>query len=140
LSGARQGQVALGFSDAARLNEAVKTPIYLSVAVGLLLSGCGDKSSQPATTTNAASTGGSIATAPADYLSGLGKAQQSAVKTVDTTSVNKAIQLFNVDQGRNPNDLNELVEKHYLPQVPTPPFGTKLEYDATAGTVKVMKQ
>ena len=59
---------------------------------------------------------------------------------MDTTSVNQAIQLFNVDQGRNPKDLNELVEKRYLPMVPAAPAGSKLVYDATAGTVKVVKQ
>ena len=79
-------------------------------------------------------------TAPVDYLNAMGKAQQSAVKTVDTTSLDQAIQLFNVDQGRNPKDLNELVEKKYMPQLPTPPYGTKLDYDANAGTVKVVKQ
>ena len=112
--------------------------ILLWISIGALLTGCGEKSSPSSQGTNTTS-GGSVATAPADYLGALAKGQQTAVKTVDTTSVNKAIQLFNVDQGRNPNDLNELVEKHYLPQVPTPPYGTKLEYDANAGTVKVVK-
>ena len=105
-----------------------------------LLAGCGEKSApsgHPPTTSTSETT---PANAPAGYLGAMGKAQQSAVKTVDTTSVNQAIQLFNVDQGRNPKDLNELVEKKYLPLVPTPPPGTKLEYDANAGTVKIVKQ
>src|SRR5438874_7458947 len=114
----------------------MKTPFCLSVVAGLLLAGCGEKSSQPATATNANSSGGSPLTAPVDYLGAMGKAQQNAVKTVDTTSLNQAIQMFNVGEGRNPKDLNELVEKKYLPQLPTPPFGTKLDYDASAGTVK----
>jgi hypothetical protein len=78
--------------------------------------------------------------APADYVGALGKAQQTAVKTVDTTSLNQAIQLFNVDQGRNPKDLNELVEKKFIPKLPDAPRGMKLEYDATAGKVTVVKQ
>lgn len=90
--------------------------------------------------TNTASSGTSPVDAPGGYLQAIAKGQQSAVKTIDTTSINKAIELFNVDQGRNPRDLNELVEKKYLPQIPTPPFGTKLVYDANAGTVKVEKQ
>ena len=96
-------------------------------------------SSQSAAVTNAPATGNPL-DAPAGYLNALAKGQQSAVKTIDTTSVNKAIELFNVDQGRNPKDLNELVQKKYLPQVPTPPYGTRLVYDANTGTVKVEKQ
>jgi hypothetical protein len=97
----------------------------------MFLAGCGDKS---------ASGGGSVATAPVDYLKSAADAKQSAVKTVDTTSIDKAIQLFNVDQGRNPKDLNELVEKKFIPAIPTPPYGSKLVYDADAGTVKVVKE
>ena len=78
--------------------------------------------------------------APADYVGALGKAQQGAVKTVDTTSLNQAIQLFNVDQGRNPKDLNELVEKKFIPKIPDAPRGMKLEYDAGAGKAKVVPE
>ena len=118
----------------------MKTNFCVLVAVPLLFGGCGDKPNQPAQGTNATSSGGSVATAPVDYLGAMGKAQQNAVKTVDTTSVNQAIQQFNIGEGRNPKDLNELVEKHYMPLIPTPPHGTKLEYDADAGTVRVVKQ
>jgi len=103
------------------------------------LAGCGDKSA-PAGQTNATTSGSSPLSAPADYVGALGKAQQSAVKTVDTTSINKAIQMFGVDQGRNPKDLNELVEKKYLVKIPDAPYGMKLVYDAQAGSVTVVKQ
>ena len=79
-------------------------------------------------------------TAPVDYLAAAAKAQQSAVKTVDVASINQAIQMFNVDKGRNPKDLNELVTEKYMPKLPTPPYGTKLEYDANTGKVTVVKQ
>jgi len=106
-----------------------------------LCSACNQQSgNSTAASTNATTAGASAADAPAGYLNALVKGQQAAVKTVDTASINKAIELFNVDQGRNPKDLNELVQKKYLPQIPTPPYGTKLVYDATAGTVKVVKQ
>ena len=59
---------------------------------------------------------------------------------MDTTSLNQAIQMFNVDKGRYPKDLNELVAEKYVPKLPAAPIGTKLEYDATAGKVKVVKQ
>src|SRR2546421_12824056 len=107
-------------------------------ALGLLLVGCGEKSNQPtAGTTN--STSGSVLTAPVDYLRAAGKAQQSAVKTVDTASLNQAIQLFNVEKGRNPKDLDELVREKFIPQIPAAPYGTKLVYDAGAGKVSVVK-
>ena len=114
----------------------------LAVITFLWVAGCGDKTDKPssATATNASTSSGNPLTAPVDYLAAAGKAQQSAIKTVDTTSLNQAIQLFNVDQGRNPKDLNELVEKKYIPQVPPAPFGMKLVYDANTGKVTVAKQ
>ncbi len=119
----------------------MRISLLLLVVTGLLLSGCGGNSDKPAQSTNAAaSSEGGVLSAPADYVGGVVKAQQTAVKTIDTASLNKAIQMFNVQEGRNPRDLNELVEKKYYPQIPTPPFGTKIEYDATSGEVKVVKQ
>jgi hypothetical protein len=112
---------------------------FLSLLLILSLVGCGEKSDkQGSGSTNASS--GSPLNAPADYLHGLGKAQQSAVKTVDTSSLNQAIQLFNVDKGRNPKDLDELVKEKFIPQVPAAPYGYKLVYDAGAGKVSVVKE
>src|SRR5713101_4700444 len=113
----------------------------LCLLTASLLSGCGEKSDKPAAgTTNATGPGSSPLTAPVDYLRAAGKAQQSAVKTVDTASLNQAIQLFNVEKGRNPKDLNELVEQKFIPQIPPAPAGTKLVYDAVAGKVSVVKE
>jgi hypothetical protein len=109
----------------------------------LVLAGCGEKSSGPGPSTNSSSaveSGTSVATAPADYLKAVTKSQQTAVKTVDTASIAKAIELFNVDQGRFPKDLNELVEKKFMPQIPQPPHGMKLAYDALTGTVKIVPE
>ena len=117
----------------------MKTLFCFCLAASLFLIGCGGSSDKPAQPTNATA-GSSPLSAPADYVGALGKAQQTAVKTVDTTSLNQAIQLFNVENGRNPKDLNELVEKKFIPRVPAAPYGMKLEYDAAAGKVKVVKQ
>jgi len=66
---------------------------------------------------------GSVLTAPVDYIKAAGnKAENVAIKTIDTTSLNQAVQLFNVDKGRNPKDLNELVEQKYIPQIPPAPL------------------
>jgi hypothetical protein len=75
-----------------------------------------------------------------DYLNAVVKAQQVATKQVDVAFINQAIQQFNVMEGRNPKDLNELVEKKYMGKIPPVPYGSKLDYDASSGQVKVVKQ
>jgi len=118
----------------------MKTFYFAVVPLSLFL-GCGQKTDQSsAGTTNATGGGSSPLTAPVDYLRAAGKAQQSAVKTVYTASLNQAIQLFNVEKGRNPKDLNELVEQKFIPQIPAAPYGTKIVYDAQSGKVSVVKQ
>jgi hypothetical protein len=116
----------------------MKTPVYLSLATSLFLVGCDENPNKPAQATNGAASGSSPLSAPADYVGALGKAKQAAVKTVDTTSLNQAIQMFSVENGRNPKDLNELVEKQFISKIPDAPYGMKLDYDATSGKVKVV--
>ncbi len=116
----------------------MKTPLVISLLALALAAGCGDNSSPPVQKTN--TTAGSPLTAPVDYLGAAGKAQQSAVKTVDTASINQAIQLFQLDRGRYPKDLNELVQEKFLSQIPPTPFGTKLVYSPNSGEVKVVRQ
>jgi len=120
----------------------MKSLFYLSTITALLLVSCGAKSSNsaPPAATNTNTSGGSLLTAPVDYLRAAGKAQQDMVKTVDTTSLDQAIQLFNVDKGRYPKDLNELVQERFIAKIPPVPYGTKLEYDAAVGKVSVVKQ
>lgn len=118
----------------------MKTPLTLAFAAGFLLAGCGEKSSTTAGATNTPSSGDSVVAAPANYLGAITKGEQNAVKTVDTTSLDKAIQMFNVEHGRFPTDLKELVSEKYISQIPTPPYGTRLDYDASAGRVTVVKQ
>ena len=118
----------------------MKTIFCLSLAASLFLTGCGESSDKPGQPTNGAASSGNPLNAPADYVGALGKAKQTAVKTADTASLNQAIQMFGVDQGRNPKDLNELVERKYITKIPDAPYGMKLEYDATAGKVKVVPQ
>ena len=117
----------------------VAMKLMAAISATVLLVGCGEKSS-PTRASNTNATTGNPVTAPVDYLSAIAKGQQSAVKTVDSTSLNKAIQLFNVDHGRNPKDLNELVQEKYIPQLPAAPFGMQLSYDPNSGEVKVVKK
>ena len=114
------------------------------VAAVVVLAGCGDSSSKKTTTAAATNAEpkydtGNPLTAPADYLGAVVQAQKHAEKVIDVSYINQAIQQFNAMEGRLPKDLNELVP-NYMGKLPVPPYGTKLVYDATAGTVKVVKQ
>jgi hypothetical protein len=118
---------------------------FLPLVASSLLIGCGDSSKKAASSptnapASAPTSSGNPLTAPVDYLNSAVNAQRSAVKTVDTTSLDKALELFNVQEGRFPKDLNELVAKRYIPLIPTPPFGTKIVYDTNSGTVNVVKE
>jgi len=118
----------------------MKTSACFCLAVSIVAGGCGDNSNKPAQATNAATSGGGALTAPVDYLGAMGRAQQSAVKTIDTASLKQAIQMFQADQGRLPRNLNELVQEKFLPRIPETPFGTRLDYDPSTGETKVVKQ
>jgi hypothetical protein len=78
--------------------------------------------------------------APGDYLKSAVKGQRDATMTLDTNSLTKAIDLFNVEKGRNPKDLDELVKERYIPSVPKPPYGTKIVYDSASGRVNIVKE
>jgi hypothetical protein len=122
------------------MQKAMKGPLVFAVCGALMVAGCGQDSGQASKSTNAAASGSSPLTAPVDYLGAVAKGQQNAVKTVDTARLNQAVQLFNVDQGRNPKNLDELVAQKYIPQIPAVPYGMKLDYDPTSGKVTVVKQ
>jgi hypothetical protein len=119
----------------------MKSSTALLCAAALALVGCGkrDQASAPETTSSPAA-GQNPITAPVDYLGAVGKAQKAAVKTIDTVSIDQAIRMFQVEEGRLPKDLNELVQEHYLPTLPTPPAGMKFQYDARTGRVSVVPQ
>jgi len=102
----------------------------------MLASGCGD-SSKPGTTANTVS---NVVTAPVNYVGAVVQAQKYSEKQIDLAYVNQAIQQFQAGEGRLPKDLNEMVEMHYLGKVPDAPYGYKIVYDATAGSIKVIKQ
>jgi len=107
----------------------MKLSIFVSLTAAGLLAGCGHDSSSQNAGTNAA----------ADYAGTLGKAKTTADKTIDTAALNQAVQLFNVQEGRYPKTLQELVPK-YAGKIPDAPVGFKLDYDAATGEVKVGPQ
>ena len=108
---------------------------FLSAAACLcFLSGCGGekKSSAPSS--------GNPLTAPADYIGALGKAQKSAQKTLGAVGLDQAIKIFSGDEGRFPTNLNELVSKGTIGQIPPAPRGMKYDYDPKTGTIKVVPE
>jgi hypothetical protein len=111
--------------------------ILISIGTAALLAGCGNKSDSTApqgtNTVNTATNGFG------GYVKSLGEAQKTANKTIDVTSINQALQLFNVQEGRYPKDLKELVPG-YMPKIPDAPAGSKIVYDPANGTVKVVQQ
>jgi hypothetical protein len=123
----------------------MKAFFLISVAAGLLLAGCGKNNSsshpQGTNTSPATNTTSSAQPAPSsvDYLGTLMQADKSAVKTIDVSYLNEAVQLFNTQEGRLPKDLNELVP-NYVGKLPATPYGTKLDYDPSTGVVKVVPQ
>lgn len=115
--------------------------LLVSGLLALFLVGCGNNSdtkSSPAQTN--ASTSGNPITAPVDYLGAVARGQQMAIKTIDLASINQAIQLFQADKGRNPKDLNELVQEGFLGRIPQAPYGMKIVYDPKTAQVSVVKQ
>lgn len=118
----------------------MKTSLLLTAVLGVCLAGCGSKSDSPTVTTNAPTTSGNPLDAPGEYLGAVVKGHQKAVKTVDVASLNQAIQLFQVQEGRYPRSLDELVAEKYIAKIPPAPVGMKIVYDAQAGSVKVVKE
>jgi hypothetical protein len=105
---------------------------YILLAGTLVVVGCGKKQeSTPAPPPPAVHDG---------YLGTLARGQQIAVKGIDTASLNQEVTLFNVQEGRLPKDLNELVTMHYLGKLPEPPPGMKINYDPATGKVTVVPQ
>lgn len=109
--------------------------IIVSIGAAALLAGCGNKSDSATQGTNTVST---ATNGFGGYVKSMAQDQKDAGKTIDTTSINQAIQLFNVQEGHYPKTLQDLVP-NYMPKIPTAPYGYKIEYDASNGSVKVVQ-
>ncbi len=107
----------------------MKAFFLILVAAGLLVAGC-DKSKYGSVEDNKKAL---------DYGGTLVNAKKTADKTIDVSYLNQAVQMFNVQEGRYPKTLEELTPS-YVAKIPPAPIGYKIEYDATKGEVKVVKQ
>lgn len=119
----------------------MRATIFLPLVALVFATGCGpsDNSSSSASTTatnrNMTNDG-----AYGQYMGALAQAKQTAGKTADVASLNRAIDQFYVDKSRYPADLNELVTEKYLTKVPDAPYGMKIDYDPATGKVQVVNQ
>jgi len=105
-----------------------RVSIFYLIVIAALLAGCGE-SPRPQTQVN-----------PADITNNtLVNAKRTADKTIDVSFINQAIQLFNVQEGRNPKTLDELTPK-YVAKIPEAPLGYKLSYDGKKGEVSVVRE
>lgn len=114
--------------------------------VGSILSicflvGCGSSdeksSAELKESTVQASEEGNPLAAPVDYLGAINKANKFANKSIELAQVNKAMQEFKITEGRNPEDLAELVESGFLAQEPKAPYGMEVKYDPQTGKVTI---
>ena len=116
----------------------MKNVLTLLLAAACLCFVTGCKEEKKASSGDTSS--GNPLTAPADYVGAIGKAQKSMEKTLTTAGLDKAIQSFYTTEGRFPKDLNELVSKGVINQIPPPPRGMKYNYDSQAGTLQVVPE
>ena len=130
----------LGFRWQQRTVCVMRIFIPVAAAMVVVLVGCDDSPTRFSTVSTNAPTGGNAGPAPVEYLKSVADAHHSAVKTVDVTSLKKVIDMFNVQEGRLPKKLDELVTRKYLPEIPSPPTGSRIEYDAGTGIVKLVQQ
>jgi hypothetical protein len=77
-------------------------------------------------------------TAPVDYLGAVGGAKKSMEGKIGNIGLTQAIQQFQITEERFPKDLQELVTKGYLAQLPKPPYQMKFAYHPQTGEVKVV--
>jgi hypothetical protein len=117
----------------------MKRFLMLIAVSGLAWAGCSRQENKSAGEPEKGASGNPI-TAPVDYLGAVGQAKRFAEKTVDTVSINKAIQLFYAQEDRFPKDLNELVSRGYIPALPSPPAGMRFAYNPQNGDLRIVSQ
>lgn len=110
--------------------------LFLSIVAALFLAGCGDSSKKATQAYNEVS---NVVDAPLNYVGAVEQAQKYSVKQIDLAYVNESIQQFNAGEGHYPTNLQEMIP-NYLGKMPQAPYGYKIVYDATNGTISVVKQ
>ncbi len=74
------------------------------------------------------------------YVRGILGTGNNAKGTIGVVAIQKAVQMYQVEKGKNPASLAALHSEGYLTQKPTAPQGQRFEYDAASGSVKLVRQ
>ena len=112
--------------------------VFLGLAAFLV--GCDNKSGSATTAAPAASASSPTNGKPLTIGDQIVQAKKGSDAKIDTVALTSAINQFNIGEGRYPKDLDELVQKQYIPKIPDAPYGYKIDYNATDGSVKVAPQ
>ncbi|MCM8772811.1 MAG: hypothetical protein NC926_01225 [Candidatus Omnitrophica bacterium] len=75
--------------------------------------------------------------APLKYGATIEKTMKKAKAMEDILYLKNKINTFQIQEGRYPESLDELVEKKYIEKIPNPPKGMKFVYDPKTGKVDV---
>ena len=75
---------------------------------------------------------------PEQYIRASLGAGETAKGMLGTTAIQKAIDMFHLQQGRYPESLAELQKEGFLSQIPEAPVGKKFSYDAATGKVSIV--
>ena len=67
----------------------------------------------------------------------MGTALKKSKAMDDVLYLKNKINTFQIQEGRYPSSLNELVEKKYIEELPQPPKGMTFHYDPSTGSVDV---
>jgi len=67
------------------------------------------------------------------------KVEPRTVKPADIAALNKTLESFYIREGRFPTNLDELVERQYIPRLPLLPADTTWDYDTNSGIVSIQK-
>jgi hypothetical protein len=119
----------------------VKDLLLLLLACAVAVVGCSRKeAAKEATEQDGSASSGNPLTAPVDYLGAQAQAKRTASKAISVAELTQAIQKFNAMEDRFPRDLNELVQQHYVQQLPVAPVGFRFAYNPETGDIKVVRQ
>ena len=113
---------------------------FSSLLAAALFVGCGNNNTAKEENT-AAETNPPPAENNVDYLGAMGQAQKQAVKVIDISTIQEAINLFHAEEDRYPESLDELTTAgSYLPSIPELPKGLTYSYSPKTGKIKAVPE
>ncbi|MGC8977042.1 MAG: hypothetical protein ACP5OB_05400 [Candidatus Ratteibacteria bacterium] len=105
----------------------MKNIILVFILPIFILSGCSKKKKEELTPLNA----------PLKYGETIGRAMKKAKAMDSVLYLKNKINTFQIQEGRYPNSLDELVQKGYIDKLPSPPEGMQFFYNPKTGEVSV---